>query len=114
MPTEQPDLKVFEATIVSRASRDDVFRDELMAKPKEVLARELSKLFPQITKLPDRLNIKVVEQSKDTIYLVLNPRASTYQPDELMDEELDMAAGGYPSPTCNGATCAAATQGEIC
>jgi hypothetical protein len=77
----------FEARVNERASRDSAFRNELVANPKVVLEREFG------TKTPDGVNIQVVTETEDTLYLVLRaPSLSTNG--ALNDAQLEAVAGG--------------------
>ena len=60
---------------------------------------------------PRAFEVRVVEESADTIYLVL-PSASVVGQGELSDQELEAVAGAsgipadtYDSLTCSGALC---------
>lgn len=77
--------------IVLRAWEDPAFKRRLMADPKAVL-REYG------IEVPDRLEIRVVENTDDVFYLNLPAKPST----ELTAEELDALTGagfayGVPS-----------------
>jgi hypothetical protein len=85
--------KEFEAKIVKKTWENAVFKKELLANPKSVLERELQSIQPGV-KLPASINVKVVEETADTIYLVLprNPKEALGK--ELSDSELEAVAGG--------------------
>jgi len=73
--------------IISKyAAKDEKYRGALMADPKRILGMQMGQ------KLPDFINVKVVEETADTIYLVL-PHTPA-EGAELSDADLEMVAGG--------------------
>ena len=58
-----------ERTLVQRSLEDEEFRQRLLDDPKGTVEQELG------TPLPEGVEVRVVEESADTIYLVL-PSAS--------------------------------------
>ena len=72
--------------IAGFATKDNKYRDALLAEPKRILGMQMGQ------KLPDFLNVKVLQETADTIYLVL-PHAPA-EGDELSDADLEMVAGG--------------------
>jgi hypothetical protein len=93
MPDEKPTINDLEKQILLRSAKDAAFRTELLADPKGIFSRELLKAFPDAGPLPPNVKIKVVEQTDDTLYLVL-PKAPEAACRELGDEELAGVAGG--------------------
>ena len=94
-----------ERTIVHRSLEDEDFRQKLLDDPKGAVEQELGR------RLPEGVEVRVVEETKDTIYLVF-PSASALggQGGSLSDQELDAVAGGIDVPTldyltCSGAAC---------
>ncbi|MDB9405989.1 NHLP leader peptide family RiPP precursor [Microcystis aeruginosa CS-1036] len=75
--------KDLEIHLITRALKDEEFKRELIANPKAVIERELG------TKLPDELEINVLEETEDTIYMVLpcNPYEG------ISEEELKASLG---------------------
>ena len=57
--------KELEINLITRALKHEDFRQELVANPKAVVEKELG------SKLPDDLEIKVLEETEDTLYMVL-------------------------------------------
>jgi hypothetical protein len=55
-----------ERILAERASRDEEFRAELLANPKEVIAREFG-----IGEMPEDLTINVIQETPYEIYIVL-------------------------------------------
>ena len=97
--------------LVERSMQDEVFRQRLLSDPKGTVEDELG------ASLPEETEIHVVEETSETVYLVLPPRAVTRQSGELSDRELEAVAGGwersgekgavtgYSTVTCVGAAC---------
>jgi hypothetical protein len=96
-----------ERRIVQRSLQDDVFRQQLLEDPKAVVEEELG------TRLPEGIRVRVVEESADTIYLVL-PSASPLGDEggELSELQLEAVAGG--GDTFWGATCSCGSPGYVC
>jgi hypothetical protein len=75
------------AAIVAKALQDDGYRAELLANPKYAIQQEFGK------ELPLGLDVRVVEESANVIYLVLPPKPVV----ELSDADLQTVGGGcYP------------------
>jgi len=62
-----------QAQLVERASRDPAFRQELLANPKAVIAREFG------LQIPASVEVRVVEETPAAAYLVL-PDACSLNP----------------------------------
>jgi hypothetical protein len=83
--------KDFESGIIDQAWKDEGFKEELLRDPRSVISREIGQHIPQ------NINIKVLEETSDTIYFVLpqsplDKRAGLEG--ELTDEDLEAVAGG--------------------
>jgi hypothetical protein len=74
--------------LVHRSMEDDSFRQMLLADPKGTIEQELG------SRLPEGVEVRVVQESAQTIYLVLPVRSADLQTGELSDEELEEVAGG--------------------
>ena len=99
-----------ERTIVQRSMEDEDFRQRLLEDPRAAVEREMGR------RLPEGVQVRVVEESADTIYLVL-PSASALgdQGGELSDQELEAVAGGVGGKnTDNDPTCGRACNTDIC
>ncbi len=73
-----------EAKFIARANTDPAFKQALLSNPKAVLAAELG------VALPAELDVKVLEESATSIYLVLPAPAG----DELSEQALEKVSGG--------------------
>ena len=88
-----PELKKEEITlnqlrdvVFRQASTNPKYRQELLADPKELIAKQVG--HP----LPSNMNVKVVEETSNTIYLVL-PYAAP-NTGELSEYDLQTVSGG--------------------
>ncbi len=72
--------------VMERALKDEAFRQEMLSNPRAVLAREYS------MQIPETVNIRVLEDSAETLTIALPPRQEAVQ--ELSDAELEAVAGG--------------------
>ena len=82
-----------EEFLVSRATSDEAFLAELRANPKAVVERELANLMPGFVQLPGSMEIEVLEENPNKLYLVLPPRPMA-EDGELSDSQLEAVAGG--------------------
>jgi hypothetical protein len=90
-----------ERRLIEKSVQDEAFRQRLIEDPKGALEQELG------ARLPKELRIMVVEETQDTIYLVL-PSTSMAGAEgvELSEQELESVAGGMASwnEYCGGKT----------
>ena len=97
-----------EQRLIQRSLEDDVFRQQLLADPRAIIERELR------TQLPEEVRVVAVEETADTIYLVLPSASPLGASGQLSDQELETVAGGWESSggpvTCAGNTCVGACQ----
>jgi hypothetical protein len=85
-----------EHRIVQRSIEDDAFRQRLLEDPKTAVEQELG------SRLPEEVRVVAVEETADTIYLVLpsTPMAGG-EGGELSDQQLESVAGaGWFDKTC--------------
>lgn len=74
-----------EEKLIARAWQDESFKQELISNPRSAFEKE------GIT-LPENIEVRVVEESPNTFYLVLPVRPS--ETAELSEAELESVAGG--------------------
>ena len=79
-----------EQRLIERSIEDESFRRRLIEDPKGAVEEELG------TRLPEEVRVVTVEETQDTIYLVLpsTPMTGT-EGVELSDRELESMAGGW-------------------
>jgi hypothetical protein len=77
-----------ERMVVQRSLEDESFRRKLLADPKGALQEELG------ARLPKEVEVRAVEETADTIYLVLPSSSPLGESGELSDRELGAVAGG--------------------
>ena len=77
-----------ERRLIQRSLQDEEFRQRLLADPKAAVEEELG------IQLPAEVQIRVVEETADTIYLALPSASPAGEGGELSDRELDAVAGG--------------------
>jgi Nitrile hydratase, alpha chain len=77
-----------ERTLVQRSMEDEDFRQRLLDDPKGTLEQEVG------GRLPESIEVRVVEESADTIYLVLPSASAVGEGREISDQELEEVAGG--------------------
>ena len=86
-----------ERRLIEKSVEDESFRQRLIADPKGAVEQELG------TRLPEEVRVVTVEESAETIYLVLpsTPMAGA-EGGALSDQELESVAGGnWFSRSCN-------------
>jgi hypothetical protein len=81
----QRSRETIERELSAKAWQDDAFLEELRRNPKAVIAREYG------VQVPDTLNLKVIEETPDTLYIRLSNNPANF---ELSDEQLEQVAGG--------------------
>ena len=88
-----------ERRLKERSLADGAFRQLLLTDPKAAVEQELG------TSLPEEVRVVAVQETPDTIYLVL-PLVSTdaQEVGALSDRELETVAGGWDAQTA-GYTC---------
>lgn len=83
------DRKELEQRVIQRAEQDPAFRSSLLADPKAALEQELG------ASLPAGVQVQVVEETSNTVYLVLPQASSGGEGGELSDQDLEAVAGGW-------------------
>ncbi|RPJ84994.1 MAG: NHLP leader peptide family natural product precursor, partial [Acidobacteria bacterium] len=82
--------------IVEQAQTNPEYYDQLMKNPRALMERQLG------TAIPGNVNVKVLEETPDTYYIVL-----PYAPKEgaeLSDADLEKVAGGILDKECKNST----------
>ncbi len=80
-----------EHRLINRSLEDESFRQRLLDDPRGTIEQELG------TRLPEGMEVRVVEESAQTIYLVLPSASPLGQGEELSDQQLEAVAGGQPA-----------------
>jgi Nitrile hydratase, alpha chain len=94
-----------ERRLIQRSIEDDSFRQRLLDDPKGTVEQELA------TRLPEDVEVRVVQESARTIYLVLPSASAVGEGGEISEQELGEVAGGsdntmYSCPNMGpGLTC---------
>ena len=78
--------------VAGQAAKNPKYRETLMKDPHTVLSKQLG------TQIPKSMKIKVVEESADTVYVVLPYVAK--EGAELGDADLEKVAGGLGDKIC--------------
>ena len=78
--------------VAGQAAKNPKYRESLMKDPHAVLSKQLG------TQVPKSMKIKVVEESADTVYVVLPYVAK--EGAELGDADLEKVAGGLGDKIC--------------
>jgi hypothetical protein len=90
----------WERSLINRSLEDEDFRQRLLDDPKGTLEQELG------SGLPEGVEVRVVEESTATIYLVLPSASAVGESGEISDEALEAVAGGLGDrSTDNDYTC---------
>ena len=95
-----------ERRLIEKSLQDEDFRQRLIEDPKGAVEQELG------TRLPEEVRVVSVEESSDTIYLVLpaTPMAGR-EGGALSDQQLESVAGGWDY---DGSTLGFRPQEEVC
>ena len=92
-----------ERRLVRRSMEDEPFRQRLLEDPKAAVEQELG------TRLPEEVKVVAMEETTDTVYLVLPSASPAGGTGELSDRELESVAGaGWGSVEtewCTGPDC---------
>jgi Nitrile hydratase, alpha chain len=93
---DQTTRRDFELQLIEKAWKDDAFRQALRTDPQGTVESALG------GKLPAGVQVKLVEETADTFYLVLPAIPDRASSGQLNDQQLDAVAGGgtWGSDTC--------------
>ena len=81
--------KQLEEKLIAKAMKDENFRKNLLENPKAAIEDETG------IKIPEAVNLKVVEEDPKTFFLILPPIINPETEDELSEAELEMVSGGW-------------------
>jgi hypothetical protein len=89
-----------ERSLIERSPGDEAFRRKLLADPRAAVEEELG------MRLPESVRVRAVEESAQTIYLVIPSASPIGEGGELSDEALESVAGGWDpigsTSSCSG------------
>ncbi len=90
--TEQnfPTRNELEAKVIAKAWQDEEFKQELLNQPRATIIREWG-----LRNIPDNVDIKVIEENPNTLYMVLPMKPVIANGEELSEEQLEAVAGGW-------------------
>jgi hypothetical protein len=74
--------------LVRTSLKDESFRESLVANPKLAVERALG------TKLPENMDVVVLQETDDKMFIVL-PMPLPFEAGDLSDAELEKIAGGF-------------------
>jgi hypothetical protein len=80
--------EAFEARLIEKAWTDPSFRQALRSDPRGAVEKALG------ARLPAGMQVKLLEETADTFYLVLPANPDRAPSGQLSDEQLDAVAGG--------------------
>jgi hypothetical protein len=94
--SEASSREQMERRLIERGLEDESFRRRLLEEPRAALEEELG------SRLPEGVRVVAVEETADTIYLVLPIASPLGEGGELSERELEAVAGGgtWVDPTC--------------
>ncbi len=81
--------KQLEQQIIEKAMKDEDFRKQLIEDPRLTLEQEVG------MRIPDFMNIKVLEEDAQTFYLIIPPNPALNEDGELTDADLVGVSGGW-------------------
>jgi hypothetical protein len=87
-----------ERKLIQRSLEDEDLRQRLLDDPKGTIEQELE------IQLPENIEVRALEESAETIYLVLPSASRVGQGGALSDQELEAVSGGkgaFSPPPCN-------------
>lgn len=94
---------VMEQRLIRRSLEDDSFRQRLLADPRGALEQELG------ARLPEDVRVVAVEETPESVFLVLPSRSAEVESGELSERELETVAGGGwtggGENTCESCSC---------
>lgn len=95
METMNQKRKQIEEQLIEKAMKDETYRKQLIENPKEIIEKETG------IKIPERIQLRVVEEKPNEVFLVLPfIIGSTAANEELTEAELSRVAGGVETEDC--------------
>lgn len=88
-----------ERRLIERSLQDDAFRQRLLEDPRAAMEQELG------VRLPKEVQVRAVEETADTIYLVLPSTSPVGEGGDLTDQELEAVTGGDAESTSTASLC---------
>ena len=85
----QTTRREFELQLIEKAWKEDAFRQALRSDPQGAVEKVLG------GKLPAGLQVKLLEETAGTFYLVLPAKLDRGPDRQLTDQQLDAVAGGW-------------------
>ncbi|MEI6455942.1 MAG: NHLP leader peptide family RiPP precursor [bacterium] len=100
--------KQFDQEIIEKAMKDGDFRKRLLENPSAVIENELG--IP----VPGKVNVKILEEDAQTVYLVLPHLPAQSDEIELTETEIEAVSGGGHTVViqlCGSFDCTTTTAG---
>jgi hypothetical protein len=95
MMADQTTRRDVELQLIEKAWKDEAFRQALRSDPQGAVESVLG------GKLPAGLQVKLVEETPDTFYLVLPAKPDRALAEQITDQQLEaVAGGGWTDATC--------------
>jgi hypothetical protein len=91
---DQTTRRDVELQLIEKAWKEDAFRQALRTDPRGAVERALG------GKLPGGIQVKVVEETANTFYLVLPANPDRAPAGQLSDKQLEAVAGGWSDSDC--------------
>ena len=108
MENKDQGRKQLEEKLIEKAMKDENFRKFLLENPKAAIEDETG------IKIPEAVNLKVVEEDPASFYLILPPKINTETENELSEAELEMVSGGWDGGVTPGQTMVISCRPSSC